>query len=186
MASAFGHAAAALAIGAVALPRGAPRRAWGLMVACAVLPDVDSIGYAMGIPYDHLVGHRGLTHSIAFAVAVAVMTTLLAFRGEGSRSMRLRIGACLLVATLSHGVLDAMTNGGRGVAFLSPFSRARYFLPWRPIVVSPISVTGFFSSWGLRVLASEALWIGVPSLALALAGLALRRRRVLDVRRGVA
>ena len=27
--------------------------------------------------------------------------------------------------------------GGLGVAFFSPFSNARYFLPWRPIRVAP-------------------------------------------------
>jgi inner membrane protein len=51
----------------------------------------------------------------------------------------------LFLATASHGVLDAMTDGGLGVAFFSPFDNRRYFLPWRPIVVSPISIARFFS-----------------------------------------
>lgn len=34
-----------------------------------------------------------------------------------------------------------LTDGGLGVAFFSPFDNKRYFLPWRPIRVSPISVT---------------------------------------------
>src|SRR5678815_3579050 len=68
--------------------------------------------------------------------------------------------------TASHGLLDALTNGGRGIGFFAPFSNHRYFFPWRPIQVSPIGV-GFFSPRGLRVLASEAGWIWVPSAIIA-------------------
>jgi len=186
MASAFGHAAAALAIGSIALPRDASRRAWALMLACAVLPDIDSIGFALGIPYEHPLGHRGLTHSIAFAALVGAVLASIAFRGERFDGLRLRLGACLFAATLSHGVLDAMTNGGHGIAFFAPFDNERCFLPWRPILVSPISVTRFISERGARVLASEALWIGIPSAVVALLGWTLRRRRVLDAPRPVA
>jgi hypothetical protein len=31
--------------------------------------------------------------------------------------------------TASHGMLDAMTDGGLGVAFFAPFDNARYFFP---------------------------------------------------------
>jgi len=39
-----------------------------------------------------------------------------------------------------------MTKGGLGVAFFSPFDNSRYFLPWRPIRVSPIAIHRFFSA----------------------------------------
>jgi len=78
------------------------------------------------------------------------------------------------VATASHGFLDAMTNGGLGVAFFSPFDNTRYFLPWRPIVVSPISVNRFFSERGLAVLQSELLWIWIPAGLLAVCVLVLK------------
>lgn len=74
----------------------------------------------------------------------------------------------LFLATASHALLDAMTTGGKGVAFFSPFDNARYFLPWRPIQVSPIGVEKFFSNRGLRVLESELLWVFLPSLVLIL------------------
>jgi len=45
------------------------------------------------------------------------------------------------LATASRGILDAMTNVGLGVAFFSPFNDIRYFFPWYPILVSPISLT---------------------------------------------
>ncbi len=54
----------------------------------------------------------------------------------------------------SHGILDAMTTGGRGVALLWPLSTDRYFLPWRPIPVAPIGAR-FFSPAGLEVAAWE-------------------------------
>jgi inner membrane protein len=83
--------------------------------------------------------------------------------------------AFVFVSASSHGFLDAMTTGGLGVAFFSPFSNARYFLPWRVILVSPIGVESFFSMRGFRVLKSELLWVWSPSGAVALVGLAVRR-----------
>ena len=75
---------------------------------------------------------------------------------------------CLVVyffaVTASHPILDAMTNGGLGVAFFAPFDNSRYFLPWRPIEVSPIGVRAFFTLRGLTVLQSEFIWIWIPSL----------------------
>jgi inner membrane protein len=79
------------------------------------------------------------------------------------------------LATASHGFLDAMTNGGLGVAFFSPFDNARYFLPWHPILVSPISLTRFFSGRGAAVLPSELIWIWIPTGLLAVLMLVLRR-----------
>ena len=43
------------------------------------------------------------------------------------------------LATASHGVLDAFTTGGLGVAFLWPWSPARFFAPVRGIRVSPMA-----------------------------------------------
>ena len=90
---------------------------------------------------------------------------------------RFTLLAYLFLPTASHGVLDAMTNGGLGVAFISPFDNRRYFLPWRPIVVSPISITRFFSGRGYAVLQSELLWIWVPTILFGAAVLAFKRMR---------
>ena len=59
-----------------------------------------------------------------------------------------------------------MTNGGLGVALLAPFSEERFFFSFRPIQVSPIGAGAFFTEWGLRVLKSEGLWVGLPSARL--------------------
>ena len=173
----FSHALAASAAGQWWRGR-LPARFWTWTAVCAILPDVDVIAFSFGIPYGDMFGHRGFTHSLFFAVVVGVVATWhLLHRPEADRpastsdrplstSRRLALFLWFTAVTGSHGLLDALTNGGRGIAFLAPFSDHRYFFPWRPIQVSPIGV-GFFSSRGLRVLASEAGWIWAPSAIIA-------------------
>lgn len=141
---------------------------------CSIFPDADVVAFRFGISYGEMLGHRGLTHSLLFAALLSIAASS-AFSGERWRSSRLRIALFLLVVTASHGVLDAFTNGGLGIAFLAPFSDERLFFPVRPIEVSPIG-TAFFSLRGWRVLESEMLWVWVPALVLAAAGAALRLR----------
>lgn len=122
-------------------------------------------------------GHRGFTHSLFFAALLAGFVTI-AFAGRRQISGS-RLFFYLFLATASHGVLDAMTNGGLGVAFFSPFSNARYFFPFHPIKVSPIGVGRFFSARGWTIIRSEALWLWLPSLvvfALATFARSLKRR----------
>ena len=83
--------------------------------------------------------------------------------------------AYLFLATASHGLLDAMTEGGLGVAFFSPFNNRRYFLPWRPVGVSPVAVLRFFAPRGFAILQSELLWIWLPAILFASLLLTLRR-----------
>jgi len=143
------------------------RRLWLLAALCSVLPDVDVIGFWLRVPYGAPLGHRGLTHSIAFAAALAGAATLL---GWARGAARPAVFAFLFLCAASHGLFDAMTDGGLGVAFFAPFDNARFFLPWRPIRVSPIGVGGFFGPRGLAILASELFWIWIPLLALGAAG----------------
>ena len=174
MASILSHAVAALAIGSAFYQPGMPKRVWALGVACAIVPDVDVIGFHFGVHYQDLWGHRGFTHSLLFAAFLAVLTTALGFRNTGSSDRRL-LGLYFFLATASHGLLDAMTSGGLGVAFFSPFDTTCYFLLWRPILVSPIGVARFFSPRGLAILKSEFVWIWLPSALLAFFALLLRR-----------
>jgi len=142
---------------------------------CSVVPDLDVIGFSFGLKYDEMLGHRGLSHSILFAAVLgSLLTYLLA---EQNRRARLLVFVFLFLSTLSHGILDAMTNGGLGVAFFAPFNNERYFFPWRPIQVSPIGMTPFFSEWGLQVLWSELLWVWFPSAIIFAAGYVLRLSR---------
>jgi inner membrane protein len=173
MPSVFTHAVAALALGSALLPRGAGPRAWLLGVACAVLPDIDVVAFAFGVPYSAMLGHRGLSHSILFALLLSALVTALAFRAGQWTGQRPRIWLFLFAATASHGILDAFTNG-LGIAFFAPFSAARYFFPITPIEVSPI-VHGFFSEHGVRVLASEMVWVWTPALGLIAFSIGVRR-----------
>ena len=172
MPSAFSHAVAA-----IALTRGAPQKTFTaklvlMAMLSAAVPDLDSIGYAMGVPYEHLLGHRGITHSVFFACFWSALMALLLFR----RSSPVTAFVVLFLATLSHPLLDMLTNGGLGCALWAPFSNERLFFPWRPIQVSPIAVDRFFSGEGVRVLKSEFIWIWLPSgLVFALASLVRRR-----------
>ena len=139
--------------------------------AFAAIPDLDGIGFWLGVPYDSDFGHRGLSHSLFFAALLA-WVGVLAFRGTSIN--RGRAWLFLFLATASHGVLDAMTSGGGGVAFFAPFHDERHFFPWRPILVSPMSIRRFFSERGARVLANELVWVWIPAATFALIALGLR------------
>lgn len=133
-----------------------------MCAVCAVAPDLDAIGFRLGIPYGHWLGHRGFSHSLLFAALLALLFSLFT-KKDRSTKIRLLLAASFFFSALLHDVLDAMTNGGLGVAFFSPFSNTRYFLPWHAIEVSPISPARFFSLRGLVVLKSEFLWVMAPS-----------------------
>lgn len=167
MPSIISHPAVPLGIAAAAGRRIVPGGLALLACAASVIPDVDSIGFWAGIPYDSPLGHRGFTHSFTFAALLALLAMPLAGR---LRSRRGTVFAVVFAAAVSHGLLDAMTTGGRGVAFLSPFSGRRFFLPWRVIEVSPIGVKGFFSGRGGEILASEFVWIWIPVIVVAVVG----------------
>lgn len=188
MASVFSHAVAALSIGACFYRPCIPKRLWVIGAVCSAIPDLDVIGFDFGIHYGNFWGHRGFTHSLLFAalLATAAMVAMSLTRPVTNSSASFSwMWTYLFLATASHGVLDAMTDGGLGVAFFSPFNNQRYFLPWRPILVSPIGVDAFFSSYGLAVLQNEFVWIWLPALSIAGAAWIIhrsrRRQRVLAV-----
>lgn len=165
MASLFAHGAVALAAGRVYTARPMPRRFWALAVLLSVSPDFDVVGFAAGIEYGDFLGHRGFTHSLAFAALGGGLAAALLARSPGwSGPGTVSVAALFAVITGSHGVLDGLTNGGLGIAFFSPFDLTRYFLPWTPIQVSPIGFGAFFTRWGVAVLRSEIVWIGLPTL----------------------
>lgn len=141
----------------------------GMLAAC--LPDFDVVAFKLGIAYHDAFGHRGFSHSLLFASILGALAAL-ACRPLHSGPLKARLWVAL--ATASHSLLDAMTNGGLGVAWFWPWSDARYFMPFHPIAVSPIGLSRFLSERGLLVLQSEARWVWLPCLLLALAGMALR------------
>jgi inner membrane protein len=175
MASAISHAVAALGIGACFYNPGTPKSVWVVGALCAVVPDLDVIGFRFGIHYGDFWGHRGFTHSLLFAALLASAVLFIRFRGGVAGLSQLSLWTYLFLATASHGLLDAMTDGGLGVAFFSPFDNRRYFFPWTPIQVSPIGFARFFSHRTLSVLQTELLWIWLPAALLAVSAGFLRR-----------
>lgn len=148
----------------------------GVLIAGAALtmaPDLDVIGFRFGIPYEHMLGHRGISHSLAFALTASALAA-----GVAARVWRLHFGllwAYFFLCLASHGLLDMLTSGGLGIALFAPFSGERYFFDMRPIRVSAIGVSDFLNGRWRTVLGSELQWIWLPSLTLAATGLVARR-----------
>lgn len=173
MASCFSHPAVPLAI-ACWVPK-VRRRA--LLVGAAMLsaaPDLDAIGYFLGVPYEAWHGHRGCTHSLVFALVTGLVVGPWLGRKCGVEPWRAAMFLCAAMA--SHGLVDMMTDGGLGIALFWPFSQERLFFAFRPIAVAPLGVRAFFSSWGLEVLASEAVWIWLPCTVAGFVGFFVTRR----------
>lgn len=168
------HALVPLAFGAAFGRRAVSPRLLLAGAFAAILPDLDVLAFPLGIPYADAFGHRGATHSTGFALIVGIAGAL------GARALRSSAGhafAWLAACTLSHPLLDALTNGGLGVALLWPFHDGRFFAPWRPVQVSPIGA-GFLGARGVAVLWSEARWILLPAVAMSgCVALALLLRR---------
>jgi inner membrane protein len=141
-------------------------------VVVSALPDLDVVAFRLGIPYAAEFGHRGFSHSILFALIVAMV---------GASLFRLLVSTpgrsfgFLFAAVASHGILDALTNGGLGIAFLWPFSTERFFAPLQVIQVSPLSLSRFLSERGVAVIWSEFLWVWLPLITAALAFAVARR-----------
>jgi inner membrane protein len=171
MSTIMSHAAVPLALSAW-FPAGSLTPAVVLAGAvCSMLPDLDVIGFAFGIRYGSVWGHRGFSHSIFFAAALG---GLLALAWPTGGAGRWPVFLFLFLSTLSHSFLDAFTDGGLGVAWFAPFSDRRYFFPWRPLAVPPIGIRPFFSEWGWRVIQSELAWIWLPAAILFGTGRAVR------------
>ena len=172
----FTHAVAALAAGkASAGARRMPARFWLLTALCAVLPDADVVGFSLGWR-GSVLGHRGLSHSLLFALALAVAVVGVAFR-KARPFKPAWLVLYFFAVTASHGLLDALTDGGSGVAFFAPFDAGRYFFSWRPIEVSPLSLDRFLSARGAEVIKSEVVWVWVPAAALVALAWLFRRLR---------
>lgn len=176
MASAFGHAAVAGALGVLRPRSSRGAKFWFWMIAGAVIPDLDFVTRYLGVERGTPWAHRGFTHSLLFAAVLALLINHLFFGRERRTGGRWDGGRCLLLflSIASHSVLDAMTNGGTGVAFFWPLTDHRYFLPFRPIEVSPLSLPRFFSYRGVEIIQNEIVWIGGGCL-LFLLGIRLAR-----------
>jgi inner membrane protein len=165
MPTVFTHALVPLALGAAIERRIVSGRLLAVGTLCGMLPDADVLSFQFAVARGSLLSHRGLTHSLGFAVLIGALAAGFAPRLKARRAVAFGFA---FLGTLSHPLLDMLTNGGSGVALWFPFSDERVFFSWRPILVAPISAARFFSERGWRVLQSEMLWVWLPALGLAL------------------
>jgi len=171
MASLFGHSLVGYTLSKI-IDSKSNKLLLFLAIGSAILPDIDVLAFNFGIPYSHPFGHRGFTHSIVFAGFWALL--LAFFLGKQRKTVYFLV---LFFSTISHGILDALTTGGKGVGFLIPLNNERFFFQWRVIKVSPIGVEKFFSEWGKQVLISELKYIAIPCVLVLLFLYVLKQKK---------
>lgn len=165
------------AVGLFATPLAPVRISPGVLLAsllCPVLPDLDVLAFSRGIPYGAMLGHRGLSHSLLAAAVIGILAALFFYRLGFPRRRIFFLMFYFMVLTSTHTLLDAMTSGGLGVAFLAPFDTTRFFLPVRPIPVSPLGLQHFLSNRGLAVMLGELRVVWLPGGTIFLFALVLR------------
>jgi inner membrane protein len=159
MATIYTHALVGLGIGRVFATRHLPAWFWLLAGFLPIVPDFDAFSPCA---YGSLWGHRGLTHSLCFALGLSLLAAALTFRFLPMRFWPLLGLFFLMVA--SHGILDAFTDGGFGIPFFWPFHNRRYG-PYGPIHVQDI---GFEipDPRVSRAVRTELLYVWLPTAVL--------------------
>ncbi|MGB2714265.1 MAG: metal-dependent hydrolase [Vicinamibacterales bacterium] len=162
---AVGMAAARMHSGETDSRRSRPLVAMVLWSLLSLSPDLDVIGFSLGVKYEDEWGHRGATHSLVCSGVIGAATGLTATL-IGRAGIQVGVGAALVLA--SHALLDTLTDGGLGCALFWQFDRTRYFAPWNPIPVAPIgadfvSVTGLMVSAIELVLFAPLAWFALRS-----------------------
>ena len=159
MPTVFSHGIVGLGLGRVFSARRMPAIFWILAALLPMVPDFDAFWIR---PYSSILGHRGFTHSLGFALVLGLLVAVLTYRYL--RAPFWDLLGFFFVIIASHGILDAFTNGGYGIPLFWPFSSARYG-PWGPIQVSDI---GFElpNPRKSRTVQTELLWIWLPTAVL--------------------
>src|SRR5690348_18421064 len=116
------HAAVPLAAGVGLGRKRIPRPVLITGIVASMLPDADVLMFRFGATYDSVWSHRGVTHSIGFALLIAGVGAFLLRRFAPP----LMAFAFVFLSTGSHELLDMLTNGGHGVAIFWPLSEQRY------------------------------------------------------------
>ncbi len=176
MTTVFTHALAGAAFSQAA-PAGVTKGRLAACLGCAaVLPDLDVIMFAMKVPYAHPLGHRGFSHSIIFAMVLALVLTWMAgYAADPKRNIRTAL--IFFAAIISHGILDALTDAGLGVGFFIPFTQERYFFPWRPVMTASLNPATFWSPETLEILLNEIAYVWMPLAAVSMVFHLIRQAR---------
>ena len=168
MPTVFTHAISGIATGTAVYDKSFPRGFRLLSIVCSVIPDADVICFKLGISYSHFLGHRGFFHSLFFACLLGSSIGFMLMKaGKQKWKKGLFFAGYFSFVISLHGILDAFTNGGLGVALFSPFITERYFFPVTPIIVSPFNPVAFADGRGIQIFESEILWVWFPCIGLA-------------------
>lgn len=98
----------------------------------SVLPDIDHKNSFIGrrlkvisFALHHTVGHRGLTHSPLFIIALSTILSLFVLQLSGfTKLISFLFVLGLFFGMLSHLIMDSLTKGG--IPLLYPFSKKHY------------------------------------------------------------
>jgi inner membrane protein len=165
--SSFSHAVVGIAIASAVHRTPTSKGVLATAGLCAIIPDIDLLWSRFGNTTNSLFMHRGITHSLFFAGALSGIVALIARPIDSGRD-RSSLWISLALATASHGVLDALTAYGPGVAFFAPFSLNRLSFPWRPLGAGRIHANHSSALEGIAVtIFNELLWIWLPAFLLA-------------------
>jgi inner membrane protein len=165
---------AALAIPALKWHAFARLRRWTIPLAAGVLavtPDLDlltgRVFHVFGLRPQSLFSHRGFFHSPFFLVLLAAVLAAV-FARTYPRKTFVWLWLLWTGCMVTHPLLDALTDGGTGVMLALPFTRARFFFPWRPIHTPPYGVDLLSRGWSLRPseipFCAAAILIGISGL----------------------
>lgn len=132
-------------------------------LAAAELPDIDAL-LVPGGPLNHIRYHRGLTHSLPFAIGLAAVLAWWAGRRWPGASRATVFRWSLASVLLGHLAADWIT--GFGTRLLLPFSGARLALDWvslfEPLLILPL-VAGLVLAW--RRPAHRHAWVAAGLVA---------------------
>ena len=78
---------------------------WVLAVICSVLPDIDVVGFRLGIHYQDLWGHRGMTHSLLFAAIMGIVVALCDWKRDRWRGINI-LGTQAKLVSFPYGLAD--------------------------------------------------------------------------------
>ncbi len=177
MATIITHGIVGYTIARICVRKPASQLYWALAFLAPMLPDLDVLGQKYyGIPYQNCFGHRGVFHSIfvALIVATILFSILKVFNYAQNFKLNRDYFWGLFLGVSSHGIIDALTNGGLGVAVFWPLNCNRYFFPIRPLEVSPLNLDRFLRQ-GLFIMKNEFYYVWVPCIAILLLDYFFRR-----------
>jgi len=129
-----------VALYAASVPRRRAMHAWGWLALCvgfSILPDFDFVVPAAAgrIDWAHTM-HRSLTHTVFFAVGVALVWFVVArIVKPHSRAARVGVAAMIFAALVAHIALDVMNEDTK-----TPYGVSIFWPVWDKSFYAPIGV----------------------------------------------